>query len=295
MPKTDWKSVYPYESHWLRLGDHQYHFVDQGQGDPLLMVHGNPTWSFYWRRLIDAFSPAYRCVAPDHMGCGLSEKPVDYRYELQTHIDNLVQLIDELDLHEVTMLGHDWGGAIGLGAAQARPDRFKQFVLFNTGAFPPPYIPWRIRVCRFPIVGRYALQGLNLFSRAAIRMAVADAKKLTADARQGLLAPYDSWDHRVAVYGFVKDIPASPKHPTWATLDRIEQHLPALADRRFLLIWGMQDWCFTPECLRRFQQHLPAAEVVELEDAGHWVVEEASDTIIKRLDEFLAGSSIGAA
>ncbi|MDG2385552.1 MAG: alpha/beta fold hydrolase [Pirellulaceae bacterium] len=292
MPKTDWKTAYPYESHWSHCGDYRYHFVDEGQGEPLLMVHGNPTWSFYWRRLIDSFSSEFRCVAPDHLGCGLSDKPADYGYQLQTHIDNLVRLIDELDLRNVTLLGHDWGGAIGLGAAQARPDRFKQFVLFNTGAFPPPYIPLRIRVCRFPVVGRYALQGLNLFSQAAVRMAVADQSKLSATAREGLLAPYDSWEHRVAVYGFVKDIPASPKHPTWATLDRIEQQLASLADRRVLLIWGMRDWCFTPECLRRFQQHFPSAEVLELEDAGHWVVEEASEKIIQRLNEFLAGKSI---
>ena len=259
MPETDWKTAYPYESHWSNCGGYRYHFVDEGQGEPLLMVHGNPTWSFYWRRLIDRLSPEFRCVVPDHMGCGLSDKPADYSYKLQTHIDNLVQLIDELDLHNVTLLGHDWGGAIGMGAAQARPERFKQFVLFNTGAFPPPYIPLRIRVCRFPIVGRYALQGLNLFSRAALRMAVADQSKLSLDARKGLLAPYDRWGNRVAVYGFVKDIPTSPKHPTWATLNRIEQQLDSFADRRVLLIWGMRDWCFTPECLRRFQRHFPSS------------------------------------
>ena len=122
-----------------------------------MMVHGNPTWSFYWRGLVDAFSPSFRCVVPDHLGCGLSDKPTDYPYQLASHIDNLVSLIDHLDLRDATILGHDWGGAIGMGAALQRPDRFKRYVLFNTGAFPPPYIPWRIRACRMPVFGKVAL------------------------------------------------------------------------------------------------------------------------------------------
>ena len=266
------------------------HYLDEGQGaHPLLMVHGNPTWSFYWRSLIDAFSPQHRCVVPDHVGCGLSDKPSDkdYDYCLQTHIDNLVALIDHLDLQQTTLLGHDWGGAIGLGAALARPERIARIVLFNTGAFPPPYIPFRIRVCRAPLLGRLALQGLNLFSLAAVRMAVEDRSRFTPQACAGLLAPYDNWQHRVAVYRFVKDIPATPRHRTWSTLEDIEQRLPTLASRPVLMIWGMRDWCFTPACLERLQLSFPDAEVERFEDVGHWVVEEARERIIDRLRPFL--------
>ncbi len=284
-----WQTEYPYESHWLRRDDLRLHYLDEGQGaEPLLMVHGNPTWSFYWRSLVNAFSPAYRCVVPDHMGCGLSDKPLDYDYCLQTHIDNLVALIDHLDLQQVTLLGHDWGGAIGLGAALARPDRVARIVLFNTGAFPPPFIPFRIRICRTPLLGRFALQGLNLFSLAAIRMAVEDRDRFTPHACAGLLAPYDSWHHRIAVYRFVKDIPATPRHKTWATLDEMEKRLPTLATRPVLMIWGMRDWCFTPECLERLHRSFPKAEVERFDDVGHWVVEEASDRIVDRLQPFLA-------
>lgn len=287
MSESDWKSLYPYASHEMLVDGHRYHYLDEGDGEPLLMVHGNPTWSFYWRGLVEAFSPDYRCIVPDHLGCGFSDKPSEYPYCLETHINNLVELVDHLDLREVTLLGHDWGGAIGLGAALRRRDRFKRFVLLNTGAFPPPYIPWRIRACRIPVLGKVALQGMNLFSLAAIRMAVADQKRLAPAARRGLLAPYDSWDHRIGVFRFVKDIPASPAHPTWSTLTDIEQQLPSLAESPILLIWGMQDWCFRPECLRRFQQHLPDAEVEEIAEAGHWVVEEATDRVIARVRSFL--------
>ena len=288
MSRPSWQALYPFSSHWLPLPAGRIHYLDEGQGAPLLMVHGNPTWSFYWRRLVGAFCDRFRAVVPDHLGCGLSDKPQQYPYCLQTHIDNLVSLIDQLDLQQVTLLGHDWGGPIGLGAALARPERFRRFVLFNTGAFPPPYIPWRIRICRTPLLGCLAVRGLNLFSRAALRMAVADRHTLSDAARAGMLAPYDSWRHRVAVWRFVQDIPGSPRHPTWQTLQRIEAELPGLAGQPFQLIWGLRDWCFTPLCLERLQELIPAAQVLRLADAGHWVVEEAHEQVVAAVETFLS-------
>jgi haloalkane dehalogenase len=226
-----WRRLYPFESRHVRLGTLRLHYLDEGSGEPLLMVHGNPTWSFYWRNLVLAFRDRYRAVAPDHVGCGLSDKPQKYPYTLQQHITNLVSLIDDLDLQGITLLAHDWGGAIGLGAALERPERFARFVLFNTGAFPPPFVPLRIRVCRTPLVGVVAVRGWNLFARAALRMATNKPERMTAEVRAGLLAPYDSWEHRVAIHRFVKDIPFTRWHPTYRTLARIEQGLSQLADR----------------------------------------------------------------
>lgn len=291
MADENWRSLYPFESNFRLLSAGRYHFLDEGNdaqsGGCLLMVHGNPTWSFYYRRLVTEFSSQFRCVVPDHLGCGLSDKPQDYTYRLQDHIDNLVGLIDALDLNNVTLLGHDWGGAIGLGAAMARPERFSRFVLFNTGAFPPPFFPWRIRVCRTPVVGSLALRGLNLFSAAALRMAVSKPSRLAPAVRAGLLAPYDSWHNRVAVERFVRDIPASPSHPTWDTLAGIEEGLSRFADRPSHLIWGMDDWCFRPECIDRFLTHWPDAQVSKFENVGHWVVEEAHNEIVECLRPFL--------
>ncbi|MFG0240577.1 MAG: alpha/beta fold hydrolase, partial [Gimesia chilikensis] len=123
---------YPFASHWLKIDGHQYHYLDEGQGEPLLMVHGNPTWSFAWRRLVKQLSGSYRVIAVDHMGCGLSDKPQDYSYTLGTHIANLKTLITELDLKNITLFAHDWGGAIGMGTAVDLPERFGKFVLMNT-------------------------------------------------------------------------------------------------------------------------------------------------------------------
>lgn len=263
------------------------HYVDEGAGRPLVMVHGNPTWSFYWRRLISHFRTSFRVVAIDHIGCGLSDKPESYPYTLRQHTENLVAVLDRLSLSDATLVVHDWGGAIGLGAAVARPERFRSLVLFNTGAFPPPYIPWRIRACRIPWLGRWGVRQWNLFARAALRMAVAKPERMTPEVQAGLLAPYDSWEHRVAIERFVQDIPSSPRHPTWATLEALERALPSLASRPCQMIWGMQDWCFRPDCLERLLRSFPQAEAHHFADASHYVVEDAYEKIIPLMESFL--------
>ncbi len=282
-----WRALYPFASHFLWLGGQRLHYLDEGAGRPLLMVHGNPTWSFYWRRLIEHFRTGHRVVAVDHIGCGLSDKPQDpAHYSLSHHIVNLVALLDRLDLRETTLVAHDWGGPIGLGAALARPARFRAFVLLNTGAFPPPFIPWRIRLSRIPVLGTWCIRRLNLFARGALRMAVAKRDRMTRDVRAGLLAPYDSWAHRVGIDRFVQDIPSSPNHPTWGVLQELERELSGL-DRPCQLIWGMRDWCFRPECLERLRRIFPHAEVHRLEDAAHYVVEDAPEQVIAKLEQFL--------
>ena len=290
---TAWGPLYPFASHTLDLAGHQYHYLDESPSNAstqdvptLLFVHGNPTWSFHWRRLIQALRGEYRCIAPDHLGCGLSDlqtRPLS----LADHIDNLTSLIKALDLRRVTLVAQDWGGAIGLGALQQASDRFERIALFNTGAFPPWFIPWRIRVCRWPIFGRLALQGVNAFSRAALRMTIPRLKQLDPAVAKAYLAPYHDWESRAAVYQFVKDIPLSERHPTWQTLEKIEQGLPKLATLPQLLVWGMRDWCFTPACLDRFVDYWPNAEVHRLTDAGHWVVEDAPEDTEQRLTDWL--------
>ncbi len=252
------------------------------------MVHGNPTWSFYWRNLVTAFGGEHRVVVPDHVGCGLSDKPANYNYTLTQHTQNLQNLVEQLDLQEVTLLCHDWGGAIGLGAAVAMPERFSRIVLMNTGAFPPPYFPRRIRVCRTPVLGRVAVQGYNLFALSALAMAVGDSHQLAPEVQAGLLAPYDSWANRRAVYEFVRDIPSGAHHPNWQVLERLEEKLRDWNDIPVSLIWGMQDWCFNEVCLNRFMEIFPQAGVTRIEHAGHYVVEDAPTEIIDTVRAFIA-------
>lgn len=287
------KDLFPYESQTLRVGDHALRLVDVGPESPqadvtLLCVHGNPTWSFYYRRVIQRFSSRCRVVALDHLGCGRSEKPPasEFPYTMAAHRDNLIRVIDRLDLQNIVLLAHDWGGAIGLSAAHARRDRLRGIILLNTAAFPPPYMPLRIAACRWPVVGTPAVRGLNLFARAAVTMAMSRTR-LSPEARRGLLAPYNNWDNRVAIDRFVHDIPLHQSHPTLITLRELEADLPDFAELPVQLIWGMKDWCFRPECLRRFQSVWPHASVKELPTTGHYVLEDSPHETLECMESFL--------
>ncbi len=212
-----WQALYPFPPHETILAGHRCHYLDEGAGPTLLMVHGNPTWSFYWRNLILALRDRYRIVAVDHIGCGLSAKPSakEYPYRLARRVADLNELIEKLDLRQITLVAHDWGGAIGMGAAVAAPERFERFVLMNTAAFRMPKCPWPIHLCHLPWFGPLAVQGLNLFVRTALHATVCKHQRMTPEVKAGYLAPYDSWRHRVAVLRFVLDIPLGPSHPSY--------------------------------------------------------------------------------
>jgi len=140
---TTWRKLYPFESHYLDRGPLRYHYLDEGRGEPVVMVHGNPTWSFYFRELIVALRGSYRCIVPDHIGCGLSDKPGDdrYRYRLASRVDDLDALMGHLNIREnVTLVLHDWGGMIGMAWALRRPDRIKRLIVMNTAAFLLPQV-----------------------------------------------------------------------------------------------------------------------------------------------------------
>jgi haloalkane dehalogenase len=268
------------------------HYVDEGIGPTLLLVHGNPTWSFHWRELIAGLRDRFRMVALDHLGCGLSDKPQNYDYSLKTHIGNLVAFIETLDLRNITLLAQDWGGAIGLGAAQRLRERFSRFVFFNTAAFRSSRIPWRIRICRTPMLGTLAVRGANAFVRAAFRMALERRDRMTPAVKAGIAAPYDGWRNRIAIDRFVRDIPMAPAHPSYQQLTEIENGLPLLANHPIQFIWGMRDWCFTPSFLDRFLEFYPHAEVHRIQDAGHWVVEDAHEQIIQLVERFVSQDAI---
>lgn len=293
----NWEELYPFESHFLEIPKSEasadlvrMHYVDQGPDSDadspqqtILCVHGNPTWSFTYRRILTDCSDQYRVIAVDHVGCGLSDKPQDYRYELERHVGNLARLIEKLDLHRVTLVVHDWGGAIGLGAALKVPERIERFMILNTAAFPPPYVPWRIAACRIPGIGNFAMRGLNLFARAALTMTLNRLPALEPRVAAGLIAPYKDWNSRVAIARFVQDIPRRKSQATWQLLSNLEQNLSLYRNHPCRIVWGMKDWCFRPECLTRLEQIFPQAKVRKLDDVGHYVMEEAAAEVIEEL------------
>ncbi|MGB7347602.1 MAG: alpha/beta fold hydrolase [Pirellulaceae bacterium] len=284
----------PYTSHEIDVHGFKLRYLDEGHGDEtLLCVHGNPTWSYYYRSIVDRFRDNYRVIAVDHLGCGRSDRPRrdQFGYTMADHRDNLVTLIDQLNLKNITLIAHDWGGAIGLASLVARRERFRRIVLLNTGAFPPPYVPKRIALLRLPLLGPLAIRGLNLFAGPAITMAMS-RNQLSDDVARGLLAPYRTWAQRVAIDSFVRDIPLTKKHPTYETLRQLESDLSSLADMPSMLVWGMKDWCFNSQCLTRFQAAWPNATTVEIPDAGHYVIEDAPTETVDAISEFLSQNSV---
>ena len=227
--------LYPFTSRFFAhpVGDGRVlqHYVDEGpsDGETVLFLHGNPTWSFSWRRAIERLRDRYRCVAPDHIGCGLSDKPTAYPYRLRQHIENLERLVLDLDLRDLTLVVHDWGGPIGLGLARRHPERIARLAILNTAAFPSYRMPLRIAACRLPVFGKLAVRGLNAFARAATWMAV--ERPLAPDVKRGYLLPYDSWENRVATLAFVRDIPKVPGDPSHGELGAIAASLASFRDR----------------------------------------------------------------
>jgi len=285
---------WPFTTHTAEIGGHRVAYVDEGAGPPVLLVHGNPTWSFYYRSLLTALpAVGLRAIAFDHVGMGHSDKPPagEYPYTLARRVADLGEFVDSLDLEgPLSIVAHDWGGAIALAWAVEHAPRLDKLLLLNTGAFPLPpgkSIPWSLRAARVPRVGEFAVQRLNAFSRGALVLG-SGQRWLPAEARRGLLEPYDSPEHRVAVHRFVKDIPVSPADPAYAVLAGTEARLQLLAGVPTMICWGMRDPVFDAVVLDHLAGLLPHAQVHRFPSAGHYVLEDAADQIVPLATRFLA-------
>ncbi len=290
--------LYPFSGRFLTIGNERMHYLDEGAGEPVLMVHGNPTWSFFYRNLILGLrGRGFRCIAPDHIGCGFSTKPQKYPYRLARHIDNLEALVEHLRLGQerVTLVLHDWGGAIGMGLAARRPEMIKRILLLNTAAFCSKRIPWRINICRVPGFGALAIRGFNGFARPATFMATTRPGGLPADVARGYLLPYRNWHDRIANLRFVQDIPLAPGHPSYSVLAGIEEKLAGFRDRPVMICWGGKDFCFNDHFLARWKEIFPEAAVHRFADAGHYVLEDAGEKVLSLALDFLGGGTSGRA
>lgn len=282
---------YPFDSHWFDRAGLAMHYVDEGAGDPLVFVHGNPTWSFYWRRAIAELSGSHRCVAMDHIGMGLSDKPDDagYRYTLDSRVDDLEALLEHLGLTEnITLVLHDWGGMIGLAFAERHPERIARLVLLNTAGFFLPQsgrLPWQLQLIkRLPFA--VPVRGLNAFCRGAVMTCSTRPGRMTAPIKAGYLAPYDSWAHRIAVHRFVEDIPLAAGHPAFETVDRVSSNLERWRGTPVQIFWGMKDFVFDHHFLDEWRRRLPDAEFHTWDDCGHYVLEDAHEEILPLMGAF---------
>jgi cis-3-alkyl-4-acyloxetan-2-one decarboxylase len=278
---------YPFTSNYLHLRGGRLHYVDEGTGPIIVMVHGNPTWSYYYRHLIAHFKQTHRVIALDHMGCGLSDKPPLYPYCLSQHIENLECLLVHLGVQRFSLIVHDWGGAIGFGCAVQHLDQIEKIALMNTASFRSTRLPWRIRACRLPVVGEIIVRLLNGFAGPACFMAV--EKRLSAETIRSYLAPYNSWNNRVAIARFVQDIPMHKSHRSYAKLVEIENRLSLLRDQGtpLIIFWGGKDFCFNDHFYNEWRKRFHEAETHYFHDGGHYVLEDKIVEIKPILEQFL--------
>lgn len=249
------------------------------------MVHGNPSWSFLFRDLILRLRDRFRCIAPDHQGCGFSSAQ-PHRMRMEEHSRNLEKVLEELGVKKFILVAHDWGGAIGAHQAGLDPDRVAGMVFLNTAAFTLNKMPWQIRLARVPILGRVLMERFNAFVLGAARQGV--VQSLRPAAADGLLYPWLQRSSRTAVSAFVEDIPWSKSHPSRTTIEATEKGLIALKDKPCLLAWGMQDFCFDEVFLNEWIRRFPHAEVERYPEAGHYVFEDAGEALLDRIDAFVS-------
>jgi haloalkane dehalogenase len=269
------------------------HYLDEGPRDapPVLMLHGNPTWSFYYRNLVLALRDRYRCIAPDHIGCGLSDKPAeaDYPYRLENRIADLEALYQHLDLDRpLNLVVHDWGGAIGFGWAMQYGHAIGRRVIMNTAAFPMPAgkrFPLALWFAGRTAPGGWLVRRCNAFSGLAARLAF--RQPVSPEVRAAYTGPYDSWDNRIATLRFVQDIPLGPGDSGYDILARTGQWLSEFDGQTALIAWGEKDFVFDRRVLREWQRLLPAARVIRYPQCGHYLLEDGGAPLIDEISSFL--------
>ena len=283
LPNPAWldHDAYPFARRTLDLSRGRVHYVDEGSGPTLLFVHGTPTWSFEFRHLIRELASQFRCVAPDHLGFGLSSRPADFPYTPEAHAEVLAEFVDRVALDRFTLVVHDFGGPIGLPLAVAQPSRVDRVVIINTWAWPFDDDPDMRRKAAIAggAIGRWLYRHLNFSLRVLMPSAYGDRTKLTRAIHRQYLEPFRDRHARVRVlHALARALTESRQH-----YGRLREALPRLRDRPVLVVWGLKDSAFKPHLLERWMAILPEAAVLRIEDAGHWPHEEQPRAVARAI------------
>ncbi|MEL6194296.1 MAG: alpha/beta fold hydrolase [Bacteroidota bacterium] len=275
--------LYPFDSRIMELSAGKMHYIDEGKGETLLFVHGTPTWSFVYRKLIKELAADYRCIAIDHIGFGLSEKVEGFSGKPEDHSANLVEFIHRMNLRNVTLVVHDFGGPIGLGAGLTFPDRINKVVLMNSWLWGTKEDPAAIKVDKIvnQWLGEFMYLSMNFSAKILLKQAFSDKKLLSKEVHQHYLNPFPDKASRKPLLQLAQALVGSSDwyHRQWKNLHR-------LSDKEWLILWGMKDPFLGASYLERWKSRLPFAEVREL-DSGHFVQEEKSNEVISAIREFL--------
>lgn len=281
--RDDFAAQYPFEAHYFNQGVANMHYIDEGSGEVVVMVHGNPTWSYYYRNLVRELRGDYRCISMDHIGCGMSDVPAEseYSYILKQRVDDLEALIDHLQIESLNLVMHDWGGMIGMAYADRHPQKIRRVVVLNSAAFPLPEsrkFPAPLWLTRTAL-GEHLVLKFNAFSRIAARVSC-KRKKISKLVMQAYAAPYEAPNRRIATLRFVQDIPLRPSDSGYDIISSVASRLDQFSSTPALICWGMKDFIFDRHFLAEWEGYWPHAEVHRFEDCGHYILEDAFEEIL---------------
>ncbi len=283
---------YDFTSHYFPRAGYRLHYVDEGSGEPLVMLHGNPTWSFLYRRFVRSLRESYRVIVPDHVGCGLSDAPPEclYKYTLDSRVADLEALLDHLGLTRgLTLFLHDWGGLIGMAHAARHPERISRLVVFNTAGFllpPQKKLHWTLRFARESRLAAWLILKFNAFARLAVRLGCR-ARPMPSEIRRAYTSACDSLERRWVTLRFVQDIPLSDRDPAYAAALQAQNSFVHFSKTPVLICWGEEDFIFNQDFLSEWTRRCPQAEVHRFPRAGHYVTEDAFEDIIPVVKRFL--------
>lgn len=277
---------YPFVSRYFEVNRVKLHYIDEGQGEILLFVHGTPSWSFDYRNVILALRDRYRCVAIDHIGFGLSEKPKDYDYSTRNHSQTLETFILENDLKDLTLVVHDFGGPIALNVAIRHPERVKRLVIMNSWLWSslddPEFVKFS-RILKHPLI-TLAYRYFNFSPKFVLPSSFGD-NKLPKQLLSQYTSPFKTSDERNGVLAFVRSLVADQD---W--FEGLWQQRYVISGKPTLFVWGMKDPVIKPHYLGKFQSGFPYAQTVALETCGHFPQEEQPAMVSQAIAEFLKSS-----
>jgi pimeloyl-ACP methyl ester carboxylesterase len=287
--RSDFSGTFPFTSNSCRTTSGQMAYVDEGSGEPVVLLHGNPTWGYLYRKFVAPLAATHRVIAPDYIGFGRSDKPAS-DLKLADHVRNFTDLALDLNLRNATLVMQDWGGPIGLGFATRHPERVKRLVVMNTWAFRirqgTPLHPL-LEQFRIPGVGEAFVQGANLFVEGFLPAGIHQRHKVDEVMMSAYRAPFPDFNSRAPVLAFPRDIPVGDDHPSSATMAAIEERLASL-DVPMLIVWGMRDIALPAALIDlRWLKYFPQAQVHRLENASHFLQEDEPDRIIELILDFL--------
>ena len=274
---------YPFESKFIELESGKMHYVDQGKGEVILFVHGTPTWSFLYRKHLESLSKNYRCIAFDHLGFGLSEKPENFDGTPESHAKNMMAFIDSLQLNQITLVVHDFGGPIGIGAALQRSGKIKRMVLFNTWLWATKDNPKAQKANKMLRSGlsKFLYLNMNFSPKILLKKGFYDRKNLPKKIHKQYLFPFPNKSSRAPLLKIGQSLVGSSDwfQVQWEKLDLLDS-LP------FLILWGTKDEFITMDYLEKWEKRLPRAKIKTFE-CGHFIQEEKTEPTINEIKKFM--------